>query len=668
MNAPRVRGALWSSMAIVLVACGGTSSSAPSTPTASALAIVSGNGQTGFVGVTLSQPLVVRVTSNTNASLAGAVVTFQVTKGSATVSPATASTDANGRAQTIVTLGSTPGSVEVTATVQGTGLTQTFVITAGSASGTTIACQSMNPTTVTNGQVLSGIAGTGICIAGVSASADYALIPFNASNADSAISATDVTGRGISPLVAAALASRSGGPIEPDLQAQLDARLRATARRVLTPLMPAARAWQRQSAAASALRSAIPSSLSIGQLIALNTNADDPCANPKMRTGRVVAISNNAIVVADTGNPLPTFTTAQFQSIATTFDTLVNPLDMQAFGQPSDIDKNGKILIFYTRAVNELTPRGSTTYVGGFFYERDLFPTTDSSSPALEGCPTSNVGEMFYMLAPDTNGVVSVKKGPGEVFNITVGTIAHEYQHLINAARRLYVNNADFEVVWLNEGLSHIAEELLFYRVAGLAPRQNVNSATIRRNQATVDAFNNFQNANIGRFGDFLTKAARSSPYANDDSLNTRGATWSLLRYLADHRGSSDADTWQLLVNSKTEGLPNMTNVFGSTLMTQIRDWSTSIFTDDNAGLSDSRFQMPSWNVRSIYADGFHTTFPLQITPLSDGVKATLNLRGGGEAYLRFTVPAGGQASIDWQANGGAPVSPLISWALVRTR
>jgi hypothetical protein len=42
-------------------------------------------------------------------------------------------------------------------------------------------------------------------------------------------------------------------------------------------------------------------------------------------------------------------------------------------------------------------------------------------------------------------------------------------------------------------------------------------------------------------------------------------------------------------------------------------------------------------------------------------------VNAGGVAYLRFTVPAGGQASIDWTSSG-LPVSPFFQFTVVRTR
>ncbi len=90
-----------------------------------------------------------------------------------------------------------------------------------------------------------------------------------------------------------------------------------------------------------------------------------------------------------------------------TFDTLVDPVDRAAFGTPSDIDNNGHVILFFTRAVNELTPPGALGVTLGFFFPRDLYPKTAAPGP----CAGSNVAEMFYLLVPDTGGVVNGTNG-----------------------------------------------------------------------------------------------------------------------------------------------------------------------------------------------------------------------------------------------------------------
>ena len=78
---------------------------------------VSGEGQEGTVGEPLAKPFVVSVLDQNRSALAGAVVTFSVTAGGGTLSSTTATTDANGRARTTLTLGPDLGTNTVTATV-----------------------------------------------------------------------------------------------------------------------------------------------------------------------------------------------------------------------------------------------------------------------------------------------------------------------------------------------------------------------------------------------------------------------------------------------------------------------------------------------------------------------------------------------------------------------
>jgi hypothetical protein len=112
-----------------------------------------------------------------------------------------------------------------------------------------------------------------------------------------------------------------------------------------------------------------------------------------------------------------------------------------------------------------------------------------------------------------------------------LGTLAHEYQHLINASRRMFVNTTatDFEETWLNEGLSHIAEELLFYRVSGLTPRTNISASTIRASQAYIDAFNDYESDNFGRYREYLRRRRSSRPYSDNGFARDAGATWAFL-------------------------------------------------------------------------------------------------------------------------------------------
>ena len=680
MLAPHIRGALSLFGLTALAACGGGSSEPNGGNTdPSDVSIVSGNGQVGLPGTVLPVPIAVRVTSS-GTPIRGKAVNFAVTAGAASVSPAAATTDSSGQAKTQVTLGGTPGNVTITASVGGTGLVATFVQTVGQ-SNAPQACASGQPQSPATGGVLPGVSGTGICLAGGASGAEYALVAFYGNSDSSAVQNLQVTGKGAVAVTSASSITPNFNvapfpyeiePGEPSgLRSKFDAGLREMARRELTPLMPAAR----QSFRRSASMNVIPSNPTIGSLVTLNANAIQACSSIRNRTSRVAAVSNNAIVVADTGNPAGGFTDAEYASFATLFDTLVNQLSTQTFGTPSDVDRNGKVVIFFTKEVNALTPKtGGDGVIGGFFFERDLFPLQDDNANRLQGCAGSNVAEMFYLLVPDSAGVFSRPHTKQSVLEITPSTIIHEFQHLINAGRRLYVNNAnEFEDTWLNEGLSHIAEELLYFKVSNLAPRQNIGPSTIRASQASVDNFNKYQLDNNGRFELFIAKPAQTSVFVGTGSLETRGATWSLLRYLADHRGNSDADVWSSLVNTTFTGQGNLAAVFGQNYMTQVRDWATSLFADDLPGMTDARFAQPSWNMRAIFPQLVNSQgqalgrYPLTVVPVSDATPANVSVSAGAAAYIRFSVPANTSASIDWSANG-LPVSGLMQFSVVRTK
>ena len=97
----------------------------PVTFTATGLAVPrtlgkpSGDEQEGVAGAALSEPFVVEVRDQNGSPLAGAAVTFAVTTGGGALSVTTATTDAEGRAATTLTLGRQPGTNTVEVTVAG---------------------------------------------------------------------------------------------------------------------------------------------------------------------------------------------------------------------------------------------------------------------------------------------------------------------------------------------------------------------------------------------------------------------------------------------------------------------------------------------------------------------------------------------------------------------
>src|SRR6267378_3264140 len=115
---------------------------------------VSGDLQTGTVGQTLAQPLVVLVNDANGHAIAGASVSFAAPAGSGSVGSATATTNASGQAQSIWTLGQTAGSQTASATV-GALPALSFSATATAGAAASVAKQAGNGQTAVSGHAVA---------------------------------------------------------------------------------------------------------------------------------------------------------------------------------------------------------------------------------------------------------------------------------------------------------------------------------------------------------------------------------------------------------------------------------------------------------------------------------------------------------------------------------
>ena len=103
-----------------------TTTTTTTTPVATTLSKISGDNQQGPPGEALANPFVVQVQDQNGNPLQGTTVTFAVTAGGGTLTATTPTTDANGQAQTTLTLGSMLGTNTVQARVQGIDQIQVF--------------------------------------------------------------------------------------------------------------------------------------------------------------------------------------------------------------------------------------------------------------------------------------------------------------------------------------------------------------------------------------------------------------------------------------------------------------------------------------------------------------------------------------------------------------
>lgn len=148
----------------------------------------------------------------------------------------------------------------------------------------------------------------------------------------------------------------------------------------------------------------------------------------------LMATGSQCIVYAETTAGM---TTATANNIAAEFDANIYTTITDTFGEESDVDDNGKIILLFLDIRDGYIKEGG--YVAGYFDSTHLFSTASFAN--------SNQSDMIFL---DTN---PAKAGGAESYQ----TIAHEFQHLINFATT-FSDDQTVQDLWINEGLSSAAE------------------------------------------------------------------------------------------------------------------------------------------------------------------------------------------------------------------
>jgi hypothetical protein len=120
---------------------------------ASTIFLVSGGSQTASGGAALAQPVLIRVTDAVGNAIAGKSVTFAAVTGGGSVSPTVATTNTQGQASTVWTLGGSAGAQTMTATgpgltpltISATATVSTITWTGGAASTTWLNTANWSP-------------------------------------------------------------------------------------------------------------------------------------------------------------------------------------------------------------------------------------------------------------------------------------------------------------------------------------------------------------------------------------------------------------------------------------------------------------------------------------------------------------------------------------------
>jgi hypothetical protein len=238
---------------------------------------------------------------------------------------------------------------------------------------------------------------------------------------------------------------------------------------------------------------------------------------------------------------------------ARVWDDTIYPNVRQVFGHDRDTDGDPKLYILFTKELNNFGSAGQ-------FRGADKHP--DSVVYPLYGVH-SNEKDIFYVEIPDTDDIEYDK-----------GTLAHEFQHMINFDAR---NDSYLlaEYAWLNEAFSGLAEYITGF---------------------------GYQTWKLMR--SFLTIPISLTCWATLNSRNY-GGSYLFGRYLYEQFGT--AAIKKMVQNIGYDGVFNVANVTGMDFNVVYNNWVIALCLS-NTGLSyDPKYNFTTLNLRTNGFDGLKT-------------------------------------------------------------
>jgi hypothetical protein len=661
------------------------------------LEIVSGDTQVGFAGSALAQPFVVRAFETGGAPLSGVEVTFSIVEEQGTgaaLSATSATTAVDGQASSTLTLGDSNGRYQVTADA---GSSSVQFSANGCGGDGAAAVLNLAPGA---DAVLGPAEVSCVQLPAHSAGAEYEVavtpLPQALGFNDMELAIAGSVAGGGPQVVPPPSGGRSSASFSLGGQAtgrELAWRVRQyewdqQLRRTESQLLPQIRS---NAGRVGFGLMAVPS---VGDTLDFGFSCTAAFPNaPDSITGVVRSVSAKAVVIEDTVAD-GAFTPAEYDAIAQNFDDLIFDTDTTYFGAPGDVDANGdRVVLLYSAGVNNLSDSYDQGFIAGFFCPADL-------------SAFGNNAEMFYVMVPDPSGEFT-PDDPNDgidksfVERTTERTVAHEFQHMLNTWVR--ANAGLFQMdVGLNEGLSHLAEELVGHAANGFTPGTELGPSELIGTQQALDNFNKYYIDDFLNLATYLVEPADTSALLNSEdplgvsTFRMRGANWAFVRYLLD-RFDTGATEWQktraLITDAAPDSRDAVSSVFGTPFNGLAAEWSGIFAVEDRTDLGGpprAELLLSSYQLRTFYEhpsivafiDGTLSLlglpqpggYPLRPMAGSLAGSSTVDARlfTATAQYVTLTAPAGsGGTGLRLQATGSGadlPASLEPRMVIVRTK
>ena len=422
-----------------------------------------------------------------------------------------------------------------------------------------------------------------------------------------------------------------------------------------------------------------------------NLDAPNFCASSIAVGVRTAWVGQHAVIVEDTASAIDGASTLRGQldslyaQVGQEFDTVMWPILTQDFGNPLAYDGHlsgtGKVVMLFSPRINTM----AGGLVSGFVASCDFYPTSTAAS--------SNVGEYFYAFMPTTTAASGSGSRLAWLRQIR-GTIIHEVKHITSLGER-FSRNANFEELWLEEGLARHAEEQYARGIYGIPWRGNTDyqgSVFCDLHLSTAPQCAGRPVLMLRHFDALYQYLQSPEQYSVLGRISAGDATfyatsWSIVRWMMDQYATSEPAFLSALVQSSQSGVANLeARVSGHPWEEMFGEWALSLYADDYPGVTfaNAHLQWPSWNLRSEFAglcndlgpcaglaaNTYPLAFPLVPQALSFGAfnqsVAALNAASF-SAFLLSGAQAAPQVLELKGINGGEP-PPQLRLAIARVR
>ena len=445
---------------------------------------------------------------------------------------------------------------------------------------------------------------------------------------------------------------------------EAEARLRAGAKAELALLgRPRAPAPQTRS----------PARMAPGERFTLWVAPGGSCTTGTQVEAVVRFVGTHTVWLEDLPNPSGTFSDAEFEGLDAFYASRVQPVHDRYFGELSDVDLNGRILVLLTQEVNKVVG------MGGYVTPTDLYPTTQ--------CATSNHAEIFYVSAPNLGGADGGGPTSTSVLAGYRNLLVHEITHLVQA--NAYVLGGSGEkTIWEIEGGATLAEQLVAYDLFGHGSGRNLGIAQVYQSEESrawywggwiADMVSFFGWDGFGAGSGRVRGAPEECTWiGTEEDGNTGpcaggqvyGVPSMLLRFVMDRWGEEypggEAALMRRFVNSPSSGFSSLEEVSGREIEQILAEFYIALWGDGRPSSPGSAWDwMASWDLHDIFS---HFPDDYQLQPRnssSQSLREDANIRGGSSLYVHWS-PSGSLAptSIRVTAPSGASVPGHVSvWA-----